>query len=158
MITQFAYSSFGHSSLQNTLSYYLSDRLRTTVLNSDFPSPRQVTSSRSKILVCLTTCPELESIVGFITFPRLLALWEIQTGSSGIWTRIALTKLKTIITSTSYIYIYIYVCAWFLCLNSHQPSLKLKPFLNNSWDTIQTIAGSIRGFMPFPRVLVPKLM
>ena len=52
-----------------------------------FPPLWLVTITRLKNLVCLTIIPIAEGrVVGFIPFPRVLALCEMQTTSSRIWT------------------------------------------------------------------------
>ena len=54
-------------------------------------------------------------IIGFIPFPRVLVLCEMQSVSSWIWTRVAVSVFyddNHYTTGTSYIYIYIY-CEWY---------------------------------------------
>ena len=63
-----------------------------TGLNSEFLSPRLVASPRLKNLVCPTIYPYLEGeIIGFIPFPRVLVLCNMQSVSSRIWTRVAVS-------------------------------------------------------------------
>ena len=57
-----------------------------------FPSPRLVASPRLKNLVCPTILPIAGGrIIGFIPFPRVLALGEMQSVSSWIWTHAAVS-------------------------------------------------------------------
>ena len=57
-----------------------------------FPSPRLVASPRLKNLVCPTILPIAgERIIGFIPFPRVLVLCEMQSVSSRIWTCVAVS-------------------------------------------------------------------
>ena len=57
-----------------------------------FPSPRLVASPRLKILVCPTILPIAGGrIIGFIPFQRVLVLCEMQSVSSRIWTRVAVS-------------------------------------------------------------------
>ena len=49
-----------------------------------FPYPRLVASTSLK----KTVCP-VGRIIGFIPFPRVLVLFEMQSASSSIWTRVA---------------------------------------------------------------------
>ena len=57
-----------------------------------FPSPRLVASPRLKNLVCPTTLPIAGGrIIGFIPFPRVLVLCEMQLAWSRIWTRVAVS-------------------------------------------------------------------
>ena len=54
----------------------------------NFPSPRLVTYPRLKSPVCPTILPIAgRRIYGFIPFPRVLALYEMQTALSRIWTQ-----------------------------------------------------------------------
>ena len=57
-----------------------------------FPSPRLVASPRMKNLVCPTILPIAGGrIIGYIPFPRVLVLCEMQSVSSRIWTRVAVS-------------------------------------------------------------------
>ena len=57
-----------------------------------FPSPRLVALPRLKNLVCPTILPIAGArIIGFIPFPRVLVLCEMQSVSSRIWTRVAVS-------------------------------------------------------------------
>ena len=57
-----------------------------------FPSPRLVASPKLKNLVSPTILPIAGGrIIGFIPFPRLLVLCEMQSVSSRIWTRVAVS-------------------------------------------------------------------
>ena len=57
-----------------------------------FPSPRLVASPRLKKPVCPTILPIAGGrIIGFIPFPRVLVLCEMQSVSSRIWTRVAVS-------------------------------------------------------------------
>ena len=57
-----------------------------------FPSPRLVASPRLKNLVCPTILPIAGGrIIGFIPFPRVSVLCEMQSASSRIWTRVAVS-------------------------------------------------------------------
>ena len=56
-------------------------------------------------------------IIGFIPFPRVLVLCEMQSVSSWIWTRVVVSIFYednhyTTGTSFMYIYIYIYICLY----------------------------------------------
>ena len=93
-----------------------------TDLNSDFPSPRFVPLPRQKKSVFFTIYHAGVRIIGFIPFPKVLMLCEMQSTSSRIGTRLALSisfdyNHYTTDTSTIYIYIYIYVCVC-VCVNS----------------------------------------
>ena len=57
-----------------------------------FPSPRLFASPRLKNLVCPTSLPIAGGrIIGFIPFPSVLVLCEMQSVSSRIWTRVAVS-------------------------------------------------------------------
>ena len=57
-----------------------------------FPPPRQVASPRLKNTVCPTILPIAGGrIIGFIPFPRVLVLCEMQLAWSRIWTRVAVS-------------------------------------------------------------------
>ena len=57
-----------------------------------FPSPRLVALPRLKNLVCPTILPIAGGrIIGFIPFPKVLVLCEMQSVSSRIWTRITVS-------------------------------------------------------------------
>ena len=66
--------------------YHIYQPLRCGVWIPSFPSPRLVASPRLKNLVCPTI---VGRIIGFIPFPRVLVLCEMQPISSRIWTRVA---------------------------------------------------------------------
>ena len=58
----------------------------------NFLSPRLVASQRLKNLVCPTILPIAGGrIIGFIPFPRILVQCEMQSISSRIWTRVAVS-------------------------------------------------------------------
>ena len=57
-----------------------------------FPSPRLVASPRLKNQVCPTILPiDGGRIIGFILFPRVLVLCEMQLAWSRFWTRVAVS-------------------------------------------------------------------
>ena len=74
-----------------------------------FPSPRLVASPRLKDLVCSTILPIAGGrIIGFIPFPRVLVLCEMQSVLSRIWTRVAMSISYDDNHNNLIIYIYIY--------------------------------------------------
>ena len=61
-----------------------------SIFKRSFPSPRLVASPRLKNLVCPTILPIAGGrIIGFIPFPMVLVLCEMQSVTSRIWTRVA---------------------------------------------------------------------
>ena len=89
-------------------------------------------------------------IFGFIPFPRVLVLWEMQSVRSRIWTRVAVsiscddnhyttgTSIQTCLLEWS-----VY-CA---CNKAEEPSPSYY---------LPIAGGRIRGFIPFPRVFARK--
>ena len=67
-----------------TQGQFLSGVLQVWI--QSFPSPRLVASPRLKNLVC-----PRGRIIGFIPFPRVLELCEMQSVRSRIWTRVAVS-------------------------------------------------------------------
>ena len=69
---------------------FLSEVLQ--VWNQSFPSLKQVAAPTLKNLVCPTILPIAGwRIIGFIPFPRVLVLCEMQSVSFRIWTRVAVS-------------------------------------------------------------------
>ena len=62
------------------------------VWSQSFPSPRLVASPRLKNLVCPTIYQAGGRIIGLIPFPKVLVLCEMQSVSSRIWTRVAVSN------------------------------------------------------------------
>ena len=111
-----------------------------------------------------------EEIVGLIPIPRRLALWEMQTGTSRVRTRVVVCIFSDYNNHTPiYIYIYIYTNL------STRPDVTQSQFLSGvqqvgisfssaSWvtkveetslpDYVTIAGGRIIGFIPFPMVLV----
>ena len=54
-------------------------------------------------------CPTGGRFIGFILLPKVLMLWEMQTASFRIWTRVAMFTFYENNHDTIYIYIYIYI-------------------------------------------------
>ena len=93
-------------------------------------------------------------IIGFIPFPRVLMLCEMQSASSRIWTRVAVSisyddNHYTMGTSFG---LYLYMYCVVICGYTTIPSL-LKI---NGW-TIEVKAGMKRRYMFFSNVLVLEL-
>ena len=77
-----------------------------------------------------TICTEAgERIVGFILFPRVLALCEMKTGSSWIWTRIGVSISnadKPLHHGNLHIYmcvcvcacVYVCMCVYYMCVHA----------------------------------------